>query len=88
LGLGVKEEVKVGILLHMCFLIDKLKQGGKETLFEELKSFGKENAKELGIVRSCLKNLEAEYKVIIGENEEAYICKMLLSNGDKLKDIV
>jgi transcriptional regulatory protein LevR len=88
LGLGVKEEVKVGILLHMCFLIDKLKQGGKETLFEELKSFGKQYDKELGIVRSCLKNLEAEYKVIIGENEEAYICKMLLSNGDKLKDIV
>jgi transcriptional regulatory protein LevR/transcriptional regulator with AAA-type ATPase domain len=88
LGLYVKEDTKIGILLHMSFLIDKLKNGGKETLFEELQYFTKQYAAELVIVRSCLKNLQSKYKVKIGEDEEAYICKMLLSNGDKLQVIV
>jgi transcriptional regulatory protein LevR/transcriptional regulator with AAA-type ATPase domain len=88
LGIYVKEEVKIGILLHMCFLLDKLKGGGKETFFEGLQDFIMQYKKELAIVRSCLERLESEYNVRIGEHEEAYICRMLLSNGDIPKDIV
>jgi transcriptional regulatory protein LevR len=88
LGLYIKEEVKIGIVLHMCFLLDKLKTGGKETFFEELQDFMKQYGKEFAIVRSCLKSIEAEYEIQIGEHEAAYICKMLLSNGDILQDIV
>jgi transcriptional regulatory protein LevR/transcriptional regulator with AAA-type ATPase domain len=88
LGLYIKEEVKIGIVLHMCFLLDKLKAGGKETFFEELQDFVKQYGKELAIVRSCLEGLGAQYEVRIGEHEEAYICRMLLSNGDILQEIV
>lgn len=85
LVLYIKEEVKIGILLHMCFLIDKLKEGGKETFFEGLQYFNKQYNKELATVRSCLKSLEEQYEVRIGEHEEAYICRMLLFNGDALQ---
>ncbi|OGO78287.1 MAG: AAA family ATPase [Clostridiales bacterium GWB2_37_7] len=88
LGLYIKEEVKIGILLHMCFLLDKLKSGGKEILFEGLQDFRELYTKELAIVRGCIKSIESKYKVQIGEHEEAYICKMLLSNGDMLQEIV
>lgn len=88
LGLYIKEEVKVGMLLHMCFLLDKLKGGGKETLFEELQDFRLQFAKELAMVRDSLKSLEKEYEIRIGVHEEAYICKMLLSNGEQLQNTV
>lgn len=82
LKLLIKEEVKIGMILHMSFLLDKLKNGGKEAFFAELQDFNSKNKQELSIIRQCLRRVEAEYGVCIGEHEEAYICKMLLSNGD------
>ena len=84
LGLSIKEEVKIGILLHMCFLIDKLKDNGKETFFEGLQDFKRQYSKEIVIVRNCLRSLEEQYEIGIGEHEEAFICRMLLFNGDIL----
>jgi len=88
LGLCVKEEVKIGMILHMSFLMHKLKDKGEETYFEGLRQYKSSYKHELEIVRECLKGLESEYRVRIGEHEEAYICKMLLSNGGTLQDMV
>lgn len=79
---NVKEEVRIGILLHMCFLLDKLCSGGKETFFDGLRDFIKQHTKEFAIIRSSLKNLEIQYGIQIGEHEIAYICRMLLSNKE------
>lgn len=82
LELCIKEEVKIGILLHMCFLIDKLKDKGKETFFEGLQDFMKQYSKELAVVKDCLRSLEEQYEISIGQHEEAFICRMLLFNVD------
>lgn len=81
--LRLKEEVKIGMLLHMSFLLDKVKNGGQETYFEELQDFEALHGEELAIVRSCLRELERCYEVEISSHEKAYICKMLLSNRDE-----
>ncbi|HYE82450.1 MAG TPA: sigma 54-interacting transcriptional regulator [Clostridia bacterium] len=82
LKVQVKNEVKLGILLHMSFLLDKLKQGGRETIFNSLDSFRELYGHELMKVSRCLIPLDKHFGIKIGENETAFICKMFLSNNE------
>lgn len=80
LNIKLIHEVKVGILIHVCFLIDKLNKGGKETLFVMLNEFRYSNSREFILIRQCLKLLEEKYEVSITENELAHIVKMVMNN--------
>lgn len=84
LKVQVRNEVKLGIMLHMSFLLDKLLQGGKETLFRDLESFKAQYGNEFAKVSSCISSLDEHFGIRIGENETAYICKMFLSNNEPL----
>lgn len=80
LSIRLIHEVKVGILIHTCFLIDKLSKGGKETPFVMLNEFRNTNNKEFILIKQCLKLLEERYNINIGENELAHIVKMVINN--------
>ena len=80
LSIRLIHEVKVGILIHTCFLIDKLSTGGKETPFVMLNEFRNTNNKEFILIKQCLKLLEERYNINIGENELAHIVKMVINN--------
>lgn len=83
LKLNIQEEVKIGILLHMSFLVDKLRGGGKETYFDGLEDFKQQYPKELKVIRGYMRELEAEYQISIGAHEEAYLCRMLTANTEE-----
>lgn len=80
LSIRLIHEVKVGILIHTCFLIDKLSKSGKETPFVMLNEFRNANNKEFILIKQCLKLLEERYNINIGENELAHIVKMVINN--------
>ncbi|SHK65673.1 sigma 54 modulation protein [Clostridium cavendishii DSM 21758] len=80
LNIKISYEVKIGILIHTCFLIDKLINGGKETPFAMLNNFRNENNREFILIKQCLRAIEMSYEVNIGENELAYIVRMIINN--------
>ena len=80
LNIKLIHEVKVGILIHVCFLVDKLNKGGKETQFVMLNEFRHSNNREFILIKQCLKLLEDKYEINIGENELAHIVKMIINN--------
>lgn len=80
LKLKVSAEVKVGIILHMSFLLEKLKKGIEETRFPELKTFKAECHQEMALLKEALGGIEKEYSVNISENELVYLCKMFIKN--------
>lgn len=82
LDILIVEEVKIGIILHLSFLVDKLCSGGTETTFDDLKEYKNQYSRELILIKNCLKTLEENYNIEIGENELAYICKMFLLNKE------
>ncbi|SHK07029.1 sigma 54-interacting transcriptional regulator [Paramaledivibacter caminithermalis] len=84
LNIQVVAEVKVGIILHLSFLIDKLCGNGKETHFEDLEEYKNQYSRELIIIKDCLRSLESNYNIEIGENELAYICKMFMLNKEDI----
>jgi len=76
----LSDEVEVGIIIHICFLIDKLKNGGNESIFKDLEGFIDEYSREIVQIKQCLKKLEEQYNVKITNNEVAYICRMFMFN--------
>ncbi|SCY36343.1 sigma-54-dependent transcriptional regulator [Alkaliphilus peptidifermentans] len=82
LNLKIRDEAVIGIILHVSFLLDKLKGGGKETTFEGLIHYKDQFNREMIIVKNCCISLENKYKIDIGENELAYICNMMISNNE------
>lgn len=82
LEIQVIDEVKIGIIQHLIFLVDKLCSGGKETIFNDLDEYKDQYSRELILIKDCLKILEDHYSIEIGENEQAYICKIFLLNRE------
>ncbi|WP_026478690.1 sigma 54-interacting transcriptional regulator [Alkaliphilus transvaalensis] len=81
LNINIKEEALIGIILHISFLVDKLKGGGKETLFIDLDAYKDQFYREMILIKGAFKPIEDKYHITIGENELAYICKMMISNN-------
>ncbi|ABR50277.1 transcriptional regulator, TrmB [Alkaliphilus metalliredigens QYMF] len=82
LNIKVKYEAIIGIILHISFLLDKLKSGGSQTDFNELASYKDQFNREMILIKNCFKTLEVNYGINIGEHELAHICKIVVSNNE------
>ncbi|MGL4849321.1 MAG: sigma 54-interacting transcriptional regulator [Clostridium sp.] len=80
LGTKIYSDVKLGILMHICFLVDKLKKNGKETPFVGLNEYRDAHSKEFILVKGAFKRIELEYEINVGDNEIAYVVRMILNN--------
>lgn len=77
---SLSEDVQLGIVLHISFMIDRLIRGERELEFQNLQKYMDQFSREIEIIKNCLKNMEESYKIKIGYNELAYICKMFMYN--------
>ncbi|MFW2491036.1 sigma 54-interacting transcriptional regulator [Clostridium chromiireducens] len=80
LEIKVQHDAQVGMLIHMSFLVDRLKNGGKEILFKNLKGYKEENSKEFAEIKKALKAFEEAYDIKVGDDEVAYIVRMVKEN--------
>jgi transcriptional regulatory protein LevR/transcriptional regulator with AAA-type ATPase domain len=80
LKIKIHHDAQIGILIHVSFLIDKLKHNGNEITFKNLNDYRYEHNKEFILVKKSLMALEQTYEVNIGEDELAYIVRMIVEN--------
>lgn len=73
-------DVKVGIILHICFLIDNLIRGNSSREFEEIIDYERNYSREMAYLKELFLDLELKYNINIGKNEIAYILKLFLAN--------
>ena len=85
LKVNVPLDVKMGITLHICFLIDNILSGVGLRKFDELEDFRNEYSYEMKLVKKCLKTVEVKYKISIGDNEIAYIVKLFIENDNSVQ---
>lgn len=76
----IQKDAQVGILIHVSFLIDNLKHGGNQTIFKDLEDYRYKHNKEFILIKKSLRILEQTYEVNIGDNELAYIVRMVKEN--------
>ena len=80
LGIMISHEVKVGIIIHLCFLIEKTISGGKGKSFDKLNEYRDKHSKEFILVKQSLRRIELTYNINISDNELAFIVRMVTEN--------
>lgn len=81
LNMEITNDVKMGMALHICFMIDSLLSGGNSRVFTDLNKFKSLYLNEMLIVKEKFKNIAKHYKVNIRDNEIAYIVKLFIENN-------
>ncbi|MGM0380007.1 MAG: sigma 54-interacting transcriptional regulator [Bacillota bacterium] len=81
LDIKVVEGVKVGIILHICFLVDNIVNGKESKKLKDITQFKQKYLNEYKILTKLLSKLENEYSIKINEDEKTYILKMLIKNS-------
>ncbi|MGM0549019.1 MAG: sigma 54-interacting transcriptional regulator [Bacillota bacterium] len=83
----IDSDVKIGVLLHLVFLIEKLLKGEKPKEFKNLAAYKAKNSFFMEKIKEKLYFLEKEYAVQITEAEIAYLTESLLNNSKQQTEI-
>ena len=73
-------EVKVGIVLHLAFLFESIKNKEKERSFTDRVSYLNRYPSTVEKVQQLLEPLEEEYQLLITPDEQAYLIQMIVEN--------
>ncbi|MBC1411692.1 sigma-54-dependent transcriptional regulator [Listeria welshimeri] len=80
LNVILESGVDIGMILHLAFLIERVKLGAVDREFPDLNEFAKNHMVEMQITQQMMQNVEIEYDIVIPQSEIAYLTQMMLSN--------
>ena len=83
LSIIINEEAKTGIILHLAFMIDRIKNKSGTIVKEDINSMRDIYTKEFILIKQTLKPLEEKYDVNINDDELANIVKIIINNNEK-----
>jgi transcriptional regulatory protein LevR len=72
--------VKIGIIIHLGYVIENAKNGGKRHSYQDLDKFIKQYQKYFSLITEEVTKLENRYDIKITEDEKAYLTEMFLYN--------
>lgn len=82
LSINMEHDIKVGIVMHICFLVDKILNGNNvDRKFENLNEYRNAHSKEFILVKQSIRRIEMNYDISIGEYELANLVKMVVENS-------
>ncbi len=85
LNIKISDDVKMGIALHISFLIDNILNGAEPKSFENLNEYKNAHRKELMKIKKSMESLEKTYSINIDDSELAHIVKLFLMNDISVK---
>lgn len=77
----IPNEVTVGMLLHLCFLVDRRLSGEPAIKFEGLESFYDLHNESFGKLKPFMRRLESHFGIAIEKDEHAHIVRMIIENS-------
>lgn len=81
LSMNLSDERTVGIILHLSFVIGRLKNGGTPTEYQNKEKYITENINLYNIIKENFEFLNKKFKIELSDDEICYIMN-LLSNTD------
>jgi transcriptional regulatory protein LevR len=78
LSIKLKSEKTIGVILHIAFMISKLKNGEIPVEYPDKEEFIAENTYYYNIIKECFIFLCNKYSVEISDNEICYVMKFFL----------
>ncbi len=80
LKVALTQDVKIGIALHLSFLVDNMLQGFHTKKSGLLSEFSSQYPMEMNLTKERLMPIEQAYGVAFHDEDVMYLCKMFLSN--------
>ncbi|WP_240256420.1 PRD domain-containing protein [Ferdinandcohnia quinoae] len=80
LNVNLKEDIVIGMILHMAFLVENMKLQQPGRIFPNMEEYYNSHKEEIAKVKEVLKDIEIEYDIKLTDGEIAYICQMCLEN--------
>lgn len=80
-GSELPEEVFTGMLLHLCFLVERKLNGEAAIKFEQLESFEREYETDFKLFRKLIRPFEIHFNIGIEIDEIAHLIRMFKENG-------
>lgn len=77
----IPNEVAVGMLLHLCFLVDRRLAGEPAIKFEDLETFFEAHQESFVKLKPIMRRIEAQFDISIEKDEHAHIIRMILENS-------
>ncbi|EUJ47672.1 sigma-54 interaction domain-containing protein [Listeria rocourtiae FSL F6-920] len=72
--------VDIGVILHLAFLVERMKLGGVDREFPNIDTFTKQHMIEMQITQQMMENINLEYNIIVPQSEIAYLTQMMTAN--------
>ncbi len=82
LKVHIDQEIKVGIALHLSFLVDNLVQKIQTKPKSDLEAFMSQFSLEMELIHNELLALEQIYEIRFSDSDKAYLLKMFVENSD------
>lgn len=80
LSIKLKNENEIGLILHLAFMISKLKNGDASFQFPDIDQFMAENTELYNIIKESLIKMCDKYSVKLGNDEICYVMNFFLNN--------
>ncbi|MGE8203894.1 sigma 54-interacting transcriptional regulator [Heyndrickxia sp. NPDC080065] len=82
LNVTLDDEVIMGIILHLGFLIENMKLQQPTRKFPNMKEYHKKHKEKISHVKNIFRDIEIEYDITFTDDEMMYICQMCLENNN------
>lgn len=76
----IHRDSSIGLILHLCFMVDSLVRQSESKVFPELNIFSSKYGYEMDIIRYLTKDMEKSYQISISDDEIAYITQVFINN--------
>ncbi|WP_088810896.1 MULTISPECIES: sigma 54-interacting transcriptional regulator [Listeria] len=80
LNLILEPGVDIGMILHLAFLIERMRLGAVDREFPDFNEFAKNHLVEMQVTQQMMENVEREYNITVPQSEIAYLTQMMLAN--------
>ena len=84
LDIELSYDVKMGIAIHIAFLVDNMMAHKETKKFQDLENFVSKHSAEFDTLRKCVKTINEKYHIEIKDNELAFVLKSILNNTNSL----
>ncbi|MFZ5969843.1 MAG: sigma 54-interacting transcriptional regulator [Bacillota bacterium] len=83
LGIELTKDVLVGMLLHICFMIEKTKRGEPLAQYKNKQQIFAKYSREFDVIQQNMKEIEGQFDIQIGVDEICYITETIVKNHHK-----
>lgn len=77
LNVNLDKDIESGIIMHICFMIDRIKKGEKEPYFNNINDYKDRFTKEFILIKQCIRDIEIKYNILVGEQDLAHLVRMV-----------